>query len=81
MMNKKEHEMMITLLTKQYQRTRTIVDILKSRGIISDDDLSPFELSVLQDDAINHTLHQQAIREYLEVGIASGVLVPDSKFF
>lgn len=78
-MTRKEHAMMITRLAQQYQRTKTIVDILKSRDLITHSDFKAFVASVEFDEETLAVIHERATMEYVQAGIASGALKPEEK--
>ncbi len=79
-MTPKEHLLMITVMTKQLQQIKVIVGMLKSRGVLQDDDAQAFESAVALDLESNASLFQDARKEYLKfskhLGIETGLERP-----
>jgi hypothetical protein len=69
-----EHRLVIWVLVRQAQSTKALLDILKSRGILQDDDAEAFGSSVFLDEASNSALLQQAKAEYLKIAKVMGVV-------
>jgi hypothetical protein len=61
-----EHLLVLTILTKQLQQTKIIIDILKSRGILKGDDAQAFGFAASSDPETNAALFQDVLREYLK---------------
>jgi broad specificity phosphatase PhoE len=72
-MTKQEHETMILMLARAYQTIGALANVLKSREIMTDDDLKAFQFAAWADD--RQTLHyvSQARADYLKAAQLSGV--------
>ena len=64
-MTQQEHLLVLTMLTKQMQSTKVLVDVLKSRGLLEGDDAAAFQSAVAHDLDSNAALFQDALKEYL----------------
>lgn len=72
-MTSEEHRLLIWVLVRQLQNTKTLIEILESRGILQGDDATAFASTVFLDEASNSALHQQAKAEYLQIAKLLGV--------
>jgi hypothetical protein len=72
-MNPKEHVLLLTILTKQAQQTKLLLDILKSRGVLSEEDARVFEFAANVDTVSNVALFEQAKAKYLELAQGLGI--------
>jgi len=52
---------------RQYQYVKTLIEILKSRGVLESDDFRAFQSLVFLDEASNNALLRQATQEYLSL--------------
>lgn len=73
-MTPEEHRLVIWVLVRQAQNTKALLDILKSRGVLQDDDAQAFAASVFLDEASNSALLAEAKAEYLRVAKMMGVV-------
>jgi hypothetical protein len=76
-MTPEEHRLVILVLARQYQQTRIIIEMLKSRGVLETDDATAFASAVCLDAPSNDALLRQAREEYLlaakEMGVITGL--------
>jgi hypothetical protein len=72
-MTREEHLLILTMLTRQQLLTKVILDLLRSREIVADDDVAAFEFAVRQDAASNPVLLRQVKEVYLTVASELGV--------
>jgi hypothetical protein len=72
-MTREEHLLILTMLTRQQMLIKVILDLLRSREIVSDDDLAAFDFAVRQDAASNLVLLRQVKVVYLRVAEEAGV--------
>ena len=79
-MTKEEHKLMILLFAKQMQFLKTLLNMLKSRGLISDDDPRFFEYATALDAESNAALYADALAAYVKaakgLGIETGLETP-----
>jgi hypothetical protein len=68
-----EHLLIIMALAKQAQFVKLFSELLKSKGIVSQDDLSAFDFAVTQDFASNASLLEQVKTAYLHLAKGAGV--------
>ena len=77
-----EHRLVLWVFVRQAQTTKALLDILKSREILQDDDAEAFAASVFL-EASNSALYQQAKEEYLKIakllGVETGLKVGGSE--
>jgi hypothetical protein len=64
---------MIGLFAKQLQMTQIITDLLKSRGVATDDDVSAFEYVATEDDSSKAAALQAAKAYYLQAAKSFGI--------
>jgi len=68
---------MVSIMTKHLQHVKVILDVLKSRGLLTDDDLQAFAFAGHADLESNAALAQDAMKEYLRfakrLGIETGL--------
>lgn len=72
-MTTKEHLLVLSLFTKQAQLIKLLLDILKSRQILSADDARAFEFSANVDAASNLALFEQAKARYVQLAKGLGI--------
>jgi hypothetical protein len=72
-MTPKEHKLLIWLLARQLQNTKTLIKILESRGILENDDAEAFASSVFLDEESNRDVLAQAKEEYLKIAKLLGL--------
>lgn len=81
-MTRQEHIMMISLFTKQTQLVKMLINLLKSRGIATDDDVTAFEFAALVDQQSNAAIFRDVSNAYLTLakgmGIDTGIETPCS---
>jgi len=63
-MNAQEHALMVTVMAKHFQHVKIILDVLKSRGVLTDDDVQAFSFAGQTDTESNAALAQDALKEY-----------------
>lgn len=68
-----EHMMMFMLFFKQRQSIRVLLDMLKSRGVLSGDDESAFAFAHVQDQALNAAIFDEALEAYQTLAEATGI--------
>jgi hypothetical protein len=73
-MTPEEHRLVIFVLARQYQQTKILIEILKSRGILESDDPTAFASAVCLDVPSNNALLRQAKEEYLQAAKDMGVV-------
>jgi hypothetical protein len=72
-MTPEEHRLLIWLLARQLQNTKTIIGILESRGILEGDDAAAFASTVFLDESSNSAVLRQAKEEYLQIAKLLGM--------
>jgi hypothetical protein len=76
-MTRDEHLMVLTMLARQQMQIKLILDVLRSREIVSGDDLKAFDFAVRQDAESKLSLLRQVKEVYLaaaaEVGLETGI--------
>lgn len=72
-MTPEEHLLVLSLHVKQAQFNKILLDILKSRGIVTADDVRAFEFAASVDVASNSALLQQVRERYLRLAKGLGV--------
>jgi hypothetical protein len=72
-MTPKEHALVLALFAKQNQFIKMLLDILKSRGILTGDDARAFEFSQSVDAVSNAALLDEAKAKYLELAKGLGI--------
>ncbi|MFI5096691.1 MAG: hypothetical protein ACHQT6_01840 [Candidatus Acidiferrales bacterium] len=79
-MTQQEHALMISMFVKQHMYIKMLIEVLKSRGIVSGDDLPAFEFSVNVDTRANAALFVDMTKLYLQAakvfGIETGIEAP-----
>jgi hypothetical protein len=75
-MTLEEHQLLILMLARIYQATDALSEILKSREIISQDDLKAFQYTAWADNAQILKAVAQARADYLRIAEQAGVRVP-----
>ncbi len=72
-MTKEEHLLMISLFTKQGQFIKTLVAIMKSRGILQADDASAFAFATALDMESNVALYAEMRSAYVTLAKGLGI--------
>jgi hypothetical protein len=72
-MTSKEHLLMITVVAKQLQIIRTLTEILRSRGILEEDDMPAFGDLIRSDREMSTILLNDASTLYLSVAKGLGI--------
>jgi hypothetical protein len=72
-MTKQEHLLMITMFAKQLQTTKILLQIMRSREIITADDERAFQSLVNEDSAGNAALMRDAANAYAGFAIKLGI--------
>jgi hypothetical protein len=75
-MTLEEHEMLMLLFAKQEQTIFVLLEILKSRGLIENDDIAAFHSVVIGDVAASESLLRRTAEAYLRTAKASQVILP-----
>jgi hypothetical protein len=77
-MTREEHLLILTMLARQQMQIKLILDVLRSREIVSSDDLKAFDFAVRQDADAKLVLLRQVKEVYLsvaaEVGVDTGIM-------
>lgn len=68
-----EHILMLTLFFKQKVAIRILLNMLKSRDLLTDDDERAFASAQVQDVGLTAALHHEARREYLALAHSAGI--------
>jgi hypothetical protein len=76
-MNKKEHEMMLLMFARVYQRIGALSETLKSRGLWTEDDEAAFGHLVFADDARILDFAFRARSDYMKCASEAGLTPPD----
>lgn len=71
-----EHVLLLTIIAKQQQHTKMLLDILKSRGLLTGDDAQAFEFSANVDAASNVALFRGVKEAYVQ--LVKGLKIPIS---
>jgi hypothetical protein len=72
-MTPKEHLLLLTLIAKQAQHINLLLNVLKSRGIVTGDDARAFEFAASVDARANAALLQREKDSYLQVARGLGL--------
>jgi hypothetical protein len=72
-MTKAEHALMISMFVKHQLFIKMIIEVLKSRELVSADDLRAFEFRVNADAPANAELFEEMTKLYVRVATALGV--------
>lgn len=72
-MTREEHLLIIGIVAKQYQLIRVLLDLLKNKQIISDDDLQAFQFVAMHDDAAMLALVRQVKSFYVQAAREVGL--------
>ena len=72
-MTKQEHTLIISMFVKQQMFIQMLVDVLKSRGIVSEDDLPAYAFSVGADANAMQTLFDDMTSLYVQVAAKMGI--------
>jgi hypothetical protein len=72
-MTPEEHMLMLSLYFKQQQAIRILLDMLKSRGVLTADDEAAFAFAQTQNTGSNASIFDEAKNSYLTMAHAVGV--------
>ena len=72
-MTDKEHLLVVSLLTRQAQFTKVLINILKSKGIMEGDDAAAYQQVTAQDQQSNAAIFYDTAMEYLKVAKGLGI--------
>ena len=75
-LTREEHLLLIALFVKQSQNIKILLEILKSRDILTGDDSRAFEFSVLQDMPSNDALFREGKAKYIQLAKGLGIPIP-----
>jgi hypothetical protein len=70
---KQEHTLMISMFVKQQMFIKMLIEVLRSRGLVSGDDLQAFEFSVNADMPATEQLFSDMTALYTKVATAMGI--------
>ncbi len=68
-----EHMLMLSIYFKQQQAIRILLDMLKSRGVLSADDEQAFSFSQTHNTPSNAALFAEAKENYVELANSLGI--------
>jgi hypothetical protein len=71
-----EHKLLIAMFSRQAMLIKTLADIVRSHGLLSDDDLKPFNDFVLRSEIVNPHITQTTAETYCEMAARFGLDVP-----
>jgi hypothetical protein len=76
-MTREEHLLMVTMLGRQQLYIKLLIDVLKSREILSPGDLQAFESALRQDaasiDAVLRELRELYLNQARQLGVETGL--------
>ena len=72
-MTREEHLLILTMLARQRLLIKLLIDLLRSRDIILDDDLQAFEFALRQDAASNGDVVREVKAAYLAMAESVGL--------
>jgi hypothetical protein len=72
-MTREEHLLIVTMLGRQQLLIKLLIELLRSNGIISSDDLQAFEFVLRQDAASNEALLREVRGVYREMAEGLGL--------
>jgi|GEM_PF-5105001 len=72
-MNENEHRLMVFMFAKQMTVITSLIEILKSRAVLSDDDLKPFQALVVSQEKSSHEILDSVIGQYTEFASLLGL--------
>jgi hypothetical protein len=75
-MTTQEHALMIAMFAKQMQNTKVLLQIMRSRDLITAEDEKAFQALVIQDKASTEALMRDAAELYWAVAKKMGIGVP-----
>jgi hypothetical protein len=75
-MTRQEHELLILIIARTNQKLGVLTEVLKSRGIVTDDDLKAFRYAAWDDNLQIVNAITQARSDYLKIAKQAGVEVP-----
>jgi hypothetical protein len=71
-----EHALLLAFFTKQQQQIATILEILKSRGILTGDDAAAFRFAVATDAPANVALFREVTAAYVQFAKKHDIQLP-----
>lgn len=77
-MTKQEHELMILMFARLNERIGVVIDALKSREVVTADDVPAFSHAARMDDQKMHLYVELARRDYIEFAALCGVEPPSA---
>ncbi len=72
-MTPEEHMLVLLMLLKRNQAIKILIDMLKSRGVLTGDDDQAFQFSQMQDAASNAALFDEVKAQYLFLARTLGI--------
>ncbi len=75
-MTSDEHILLIIMLTKQLQLTKTLVELLRSRGVLDADDFQAFGALVRSDENMSAEMLKDTRNLYLKAAKGLGLRFP-----
>jgi hypothetical protein len=75
-MTVEEHQLLIVMFSRQAMLIKTLADIVQSHGLLSSDDLKPFNDFVMHSEMENPQIMHTTANLYLEVAKKLGMDVP-----
>jgi hypothetical protein len=75
-MTLEEHEMLMLMFAKHAQAMNILVEILKSRGVVEQDDVAAFHVAFTADSSSSEALLRHTAKAYLKAAKASQAILP-----
>lgn len=75
-MTTEEHALFMGMFTKQQQHIMALLEILRSRGIVTGDDAAAFRFAVATDVASNAALFRDVKATYIQFAKTLGISLP-----
>jgi hypothetical protein len=72
-MTENEHRLMVFMFTKQMVVITALIELLKSSGVLTDDDLVPFQSLVLSQEQANREILTSVVSQYKEFASSLGL--------
>lgn len=72
-MTENEHKLMVFMFAKQRTVITSLIEIMKSRGVLTDDDLMPFQALVLSQEQSSREILNSVIAQYTEYASLLGL--------
>ncbi len=77
-MTEQEHRLVIALFFKQHQSLKFVLDLLKTKGLIEQDDLAINSFATRNDPVSNAALLREVIEQYRAAAKGLGIELPPS---